>query len=107
MSIGDWVNSALNLVIGLLLGWAAYGLLGLVTTAFWPLIIVIPALFLGVLLLDSGLARVFERFLPTGIKPAATPRRKPLPRRLSLPLGLAFGLVAAWLGLSLPFIGTF
>ena len=106
MTFGDWANSAVNLVIGVLLGWAAYGLIGLLTSAFWPLAIIIPAMFLGVLLFDSALSHVFEKILPIGVRPADNPVRKPWPRRLSLPVGLAVGLVLAWLGFSLPFIGV-
>jgi hypothetical protein len=106
LSIGDWTNSAINLVIGVLLGWSAHGLIGLTTSAFWPLAILIPALFLGVLLLDWYVDAISERLFPTGVKPATTPNRKPLARRLSLPSGLAIGLIAAWLGLGLPFLGT-
>ncbi len=106
MNIWDWANSATNLVVGLLLGWAAYGLVGLMTTAFWPLAIIIPVLFLGVLLLDSALNAVSEKFFPGGVKRPRIPRQKPLGRRLSLPLGLAIGLVVAWLGLDLPILGT-
>ena len=106
VNIGDWFNSAVNLVIGILLGWAAYKLIGLMTTAFWPVAILIPVLFLGVLLLDRGMDVVFERFFPSGVKPARNPPPKPVGRRLSLPLGLSIGLVVAWLGFGLPFLGA-
>jgi hypothetical protein len=49
---------------------------------------------------------VFERFFPSGVKVARNPRAKPHGRRLSLPLGLAIGLVVAWLGFGFPFLGA-
>lgn len=106
MGIGDWANAMINFLIGLILGWAANGLVSLVTTAFWPLAILIPTLFLGVLLFDSWFSSVVDKIFPSGVKPAKRPVRRPLARRLGLPLGLAIGLVVAWLGLGLPFVGS-
>lgn len=104
MKLGDWANSAVNLVIGVLLGWSANGLIGLMTSTFWPLAIIIPVLFIVVLLLDGWFSAAVDKVFPTGVKPAATKRRNPLARRLSLPLGFAIGLVVARLGFGLPFL---
>ncbi|MEM6636115.1 MAG: hypothetical protein AAF667_09510 [Pseudomonadota bacterium] len=106
MDLWEWGNSAANLVIGILLGWAADGLIGLTTTPFWPMAILIPLLFLGVVLFDRGFSALIDRFIMGGVKPSLTPRRKPLLRRLSLPVGLAIGFALSRLGIDLPFLGT-
>ncbi len=102
MRIGDWLNGAAFLAIGVFLGLAADGMAGLAGTAFWPMIIIIPVLFGGVFLFLLFFDRVVDRIFSSGIKPASRPRtkdRKPLVLLLSLPTGIAIGMIGAQLGL--------
>lgn len=102
MQVGDWFNAAFNLAIGVLLGSAADGLVQLATTASWPLAVIIPLLFAGVFLFSWALDAVTDRLFIIGVRPAHRPKedgRTPLPRLLSLPVGLVLGVVFARLGL--------
>jgi len=102
MQMGDWVNAAINVVIGVLLGSAADGLIQLATTSFWPLAVVIPLLFAGVFLFSWALDLLTDRLFTIGVRPAPKPKEKgrtPLPRLLSLPAGLILGIALARLGL--------
>lgn len=99
---GHWASSAVNFVIGVLLGVAINGLVRLMFTGAWAAIINIvvlsAALFFIVFLHD----RLGRKLFPTGIRPAREPKgvsKKPLFRRLSLPTGLVLGVVVASLGL--------
>lgn len=103
MQVGDWFNAAINLVIGVLLGSAADGLVQLATTAFWPLALVIPLLFAGVFVFSWLLDLLTDRFFTIGVRPAPKrqePVHTPLPRLLSLALGLVLGVALARLGLA-------
>lgn len=100
MHAGDWFNSAVNVVIGVLLGSAAHGAMQLVTTVYFPIVVLTALMFGGLVLLDSAIDRLFSRFFGPGIRPAHKPGRKPLARILSLPTGLVLGVVLAALGLS-------
>lgn len=104
MTFGDWANSAVNLVIGCFLGTAAYGIIKLSTTSFWPLAIMIPLLFFGIFVIDLALDRIFHAALPGGTKPATKPKKKPVLRRLSLPTGLVIGFLLAWVGIGQPLL---
>lgn len=102
MQVGDWFTAAINLVIGVLLGSAADGLVKLATTAFWPLAVVIPLLLAGVFLFSWVLDVLTDRLFTIGIRPARKPKqegRTPLPRFLSLPVGVVLGVAIARLGL--------
>jgi len=108
MGFGDWLHAAANLLIGVLLGIAAAGLVELATSALWPLAILIPLLFAGLFLFEWVLDKGVDRFFPEGIRPAKTPttsKRKPWIRLSSLPLGLLVGVILARLGLSVPLPG--
>ena len=109
MQVGDWANAAINLVIGVLLGSAADGLVQLATTAFWPLAVVIPLLFAGVFLFSWVLDMLTDRLFSIGVRPARTPKeegRTPLLRLLSLPVGLVLGVALARLGLDETILGA-
>lgn len=102
MISGDWTNAALLLAVGFFLGLAGSNMVKLLGTPFWPLVILIPALFGGVVLFDMLLDRVVNRILPSGLKPATQPKtkeRKPLALLFSLPAGFLIGLIGATLGL--------
>ena len=97
----DWVNATFLIAIGFFLGLAADGMMQLVTTAFWPVVVITVLLFVGVLLFDSLLSRLSELIFPSGIKPARNPKKKgpmPLPLLLSIPAGMLIGIVIARLG---------
>ena len=109
MQVGDWANAAINLVIGVLLGSAADGLVQLATTAFWPLAVVIPLLFAGVFLFSWVLDMLTDRLFTIGVRPARTPKEEgptPLLRLLSLPVGLVLGVALARLGLDETILGA-
>ena len=103
MQLGDWLNAATFLVIGVLLGIAIDAMAQLATTAYWPLVILIPLMFGGVLLLDGLLNRLVNRIFPIAIRTVGKTQpqpRKPLALLLSLPAGLLLGIALARLGLA-------
>lgn len=105
MGVGNWIDSTVNVAIGFLLGRSAYGLTKLMTTALWPLAIIIPIIFLALWGFENWFSGTVDKLFPSGIKPANRPTRKPLARRLSLPFGFAIGVIVSWLGLGLHFLG--
>lgn len=102
MEAGDWFHVAVNVLIGLLLGSAAYGLLQLVISGAWlfALILVVLGLTLfGIVVLSD---KLFDRLFPVWVGPVSKKKRnqpKPLLRLLSLPIGFAVGAVLAGFGL--------
>ncbi len=109
MRIMDWFNTAVNIVVGVLLGIGIAGLVQLITTGFWFVAILIPILFAGVLLFDSLINGLVDRIFSTGIRsprrPKARRRRAPLLKRLSLPVGILIGIALAQVGLGDPLLG--
>ena len=102
MAPGDWLNAAINLLVGVLLGSVFHGVVELVAGGYWLIapIMLLPAagLFLFMVLQD----KLFERLFPVGIRPANPPqaqRRKPLLRVVSLSSGFLLGVLLASLGL--------
>lgn len=109
MQVSDWVNASINLVIGVFLGIATDGLVQLVTTAFWPLAVVIPLLFAGFFVFIWLFDKLVDRIFPSGVRPARKPQARggiPVPRLLSLPVGVVLGVALARLGLGDPIIGV-
>ena len=102
MKLGDWFNTAINVLIGLLLGSVGYGLAQLVADGAWLaalIIVILGAGLFGFMLLSD---KLFDLFLPSAIRPAKNPEPqppKPLLRVLSLPIGFVFGVVLAILDL--------
>lgn len=108
MQAVNWFDAAIKLVIGVLLGSAADGLVQLATTAFWPLAVVIPLLFAGVFLFSWMLDLLTDRLFTVGVRPARKPKeegRTPLPQLLSLPVGIILGVALARLGLDNTVLG--
>ena len=108
MQVGDWANAAVNIVLGVFLGVVIDGLLQLATTAFWPVAVIAPLLFAGVILLERVTDKLIDPIFPSGVRPARKPRakgRKPLLRLLSLPVGLIVGMALARLGLGDAILG--
>ena len=114
MTIGDWLNSLVNVVVGLLFGVAAYELGALIGAGQWVTVVFIIVLVVVFLFfvqvfdrLIDWLDRLMDWLLPTKIRAAiraaripAPRQRKPLARTLSLPAGFVLGVLAAALGLS-------
>ena len=108
MGVGDWVNAAINLVIGALLGSVIYGLAQLFASGSWLTAMIMLFLAAAFFLLMVLSDKLFDRLFPIGIRPAKTPqtqRPKPLLRVLSLPSGFVLGVVLAVLGLDRTIIG--
>jgi divalent metal cation (Fe/Co/Zn/Cd) transporter len=113
MTIGDWLNSLVNVVVGLLFGVAAYELGALIGAGQWVTVVFI----IGLVVMFLFFVQVFDRLidwlgslmdwlLPSDIRAAiraaripAPRQRKPLARTLSLPAGFVLGVLAAALGL--------
>jgi hypothetical protein len=100
--VGNWANTAVNFVIGTLLGVAINGLIQLVFTGAWVAVLnlsVLAVTLFCILLLHDWLG---NKLFPGGIRPAREPEkgsRTPLARRLGLPVGLVVGVLLAALGL--------
>ncbi|MDU8942309.1 hypothetical protein [Ovoidimarina sediminis] len=102
MTFGDWVNAAALAAVGLFLGLALHYLFQLKSSAFWVTGIVTLLLFGGVFLASLAFDAAVDRLFFGGVKPADPPegwRRKPLPRLLSLPAGVAIGVIGGQFGL--------
>jgi uncharacterized protein YacL len=102
MLINTGIDATVNVVIGIFLGVAVNGLAQLMSTSFWPVAVIILLLVAILFFFESLIASLVDRIFPSGIRPARKPqkvRRAPLPRRLSLPVGLVLGLILARLGL--------
>jgi hypothetical protein len=103
MTISDWFNSLVNVVVGLFSGMAAYLLATLIGTGDWIFAMGIIVPFVGLFFFSEALARLIDWLFPSGIRPARIPtprQRKPLARTLSLPAGFALGVLAAALELT-------
>jgi hypothetical protein len=108
----DWMSAAFNVGIGLFLGLALNGLLGLVADGFWVVALAMAVIgggaALAVLAFDQLLTRATDRIFPGGIQPAANPKprgRRPMARLMSLPAGLVLGMGLAQLGLTQTILG--
>lgn len=108
MQVNDWFNAVVNIVVGLFLGIAIVNLSRLITAGYWPLALFLLILFAGYLLFDKWFGVLVDKVFPSGIRPArksvvrkrAPKSRAPLPRLLSLPVGILLGIALDWLGLS-------
>jgi uncharacterized membrane protein YfcA len=99
---GHWVTSAVNVVIGVLLGVVINSVVQLMFTGAWAgvltIVVLSASLFFIVFLHD----RLGNMLFPSGIRPARKPekvRKKPMLRRVSLPAGIVLGFVLAYFGL--------
>ena len=106
MTIGDWLNSLVNVVVGLLFGVAAYELGALIGAGQWVTAVFIIVLVVVFLFFVQVFDRLMDWLLPSDIRAAirsaripAPRQRKPLARTLSLPAGLVLGVLASALGL--------
>ena len=107
MQPGDWLNAAVNLAIGVLMGIALAYSIQLVSTGYGLMAVVTLVFVGGLLLFERLLDKFIEKVFPSGIRPARKPTKRPapLPRRLSLPAGLVLGVVSVQLGWSEAILG--
>jgi len=108
MGAGDWMNAAINVVIGVLLGSVVYGLGKLAASGSWMMVIILVFLGGGLFLFMVLHDKLFDRLFPIGIRPAKIPKPqspKPLLRVLSLPSGFILGVVLAVLDLDGAILG--
>lgn len=97
----DWFTIAINVGFGMPLGIVLFHFGQLLTSELWPFALLLVLVMGGLLLFDRVGTWLLEKVFPSGIRPARNPsaqRRVPLPRRLSLPLGIVLGVVLAQLG---------
>ena len=106
MTAGDWFNSVVNVVLGLLSGIVVYKLLLMVTTGYWgaAIIIVLGVGFLA--MVERGVDHLFDWLFPSGIRAPQKHYEKtkaPLARRISFPLSFVLGAIVALIGLDSSF----
>lgn len=102
MRANDWFNTALNIVMGTLLGIVVAGLGQKLATNFWLTVILTLILVAGFLGFNGLIDGLIDKIFPSGIRSARKPqarRRTPLLRLLSLPIGIVLGVALALLGL--------
>lgn len=102
MELGDWLNSAVNAVIGVLLGSVTHSLVQLVSSGAWLTAVILVLLGTSLFLFMVFLDRLSDRLFPAGIRRVGSPQArlpKPLARVLSMPFGFVIGVVLAILGL--------
>jgi hypothetical protein len=98
----DWMLAAMTFAIGVLLGVALDGLIQLVASGAWIAVSKLAVFFVALFLIARTQEWLGEKLFPSGIRPARTPgrdRKTSRVRRLSLPAGLALGVIFAELGL--------
>ena len=101
MQTGDWFNAAISLIIGMLLGSVIDGLAQFITTGLWLPAVAIVFLGAGFFLFMLVFDKVGDRLFSIGMRPAPKRQAKgptPLPRFISLPVGVVLGVVLARLG---------
>ena len=101
MQLGDWLNAAVSVVIGALLGSAAYGLAQLVASGAWLMAAIIVLLGITLFLIMVIMDKISDRLFPSWIGTVGKRQKqllKPLARVLSLPVGFLIGMVLAVLG---------
>ena len=103
MHIGDWLNGAAILAVGLFLGLAIGEWINLEGAAFWLTIVYVFIPFGFVFLFIFFLDDLMDRSFFSSIKPPSskkTEERKPLALLLSLPTGFMIGAIGAQFGLT-------
>ena len=103
MTLGDWFHSAVKLVVGFLLGIAAYSLATVLDVSLWLSAVIVVVPFLAIIAFAQFAEGLWDRLLNGGVYPAnlaAKTERKPLLRVLSAPIGFAVGALAGILGFS-------
>ena len=108
MGVGDWLNTTVNFLIGILLGSVAYGLVQLFASGSWLMALMLIVLGGGFFLFMVLSDKLFDKVFPIGIRPAKNPTPqppKPLLRVLGLPFGLMVGVVLAFLDLDGALLG--
>lgn len=99
MQLSDWAMAALSVLIGVFVGLTVDGLVQLVTTAFWPVAVLIPLFLAGMLLVD----RISDWMFSIGVQSrnrSPGDARAPLSLLMSLPAGAVLGVVLSRLGMA-------
>jgi hypothetical protein len=103
MQPGDWFDAVSKIIIGMCVGIAVSGLARLFAIGYWPVAVAFLIGVAAIFFLDGALDRVFERLLPSGIRPAPKPAArgsKPIVLLASLPVGIVIGVILDQLGLA-------
>jgi hypothetical protein len=103
MNSFDWIVAAALLAVGVYLGLALAGLIGLEGVAFWNTVIYVLISFGFVFLFIYYMGDISDRVLNGTKTPASVKRwrrRKPVALLLSLPVGVVIGVVGSRFGLS-------
>ncbi|MEQ8366858.1 MAG: hypothetical protein RIB61_09130 [Roseicyclus sp.] len=104
----DWISAAFVVALGVMFGILADNLARLSAATFWPVLIFSVASVFGVLAIDRAVSWLSERVFPSGIRTVRSPKpegRRPLGLLLSLPAGVALGVVLAALGYDRAILG--
>jgi hypothetical protein len=101
MEFGDWLQAAVNVVLGVFVGIVVFKLTQLVVSGAWLMALILVVLGVGYVLFVQLADRLFDWIFPSGIRTVGkrTNQPKPLLRALSLPAGLLLGIALAGLGL--------
>ena len=102
MRAGDWLNGLDIIVIGVFIGLALDSLLQLSGKVFWIAAIGTPVLIGAVFLFGSIFDRLIDRMFSSGFNKSPNPKAKepkPFALLLSLPVGIAIGIMGAQFGL--------
>ncbi|EAQ23912.1 hypothetical protein [Roseovarius sp. 217] len=101
--IDDRIKTIINVVIGVLVVLVADGAARLGTTELWPLAVVMPLLVAGLVLFEKVFNRLIDWEFPSEVQPARKSKAQGFARfarLLSLPVGIAIGLILALFGLT-------
>jgi hypothetical protein len=101
MELGDWLQAAINVVVGVFLGIAAFALTELVVSGAWLMALLLVVLGVGYFVFVQLADKLFDWIFPSGIRTVGKRKNQPKPllRTLSLPAGLLLGVALAGVGL--------
>jgi hypothetical protein len=101
MELGDWLQAAVNVVLGILVGIVVFKLTQLVVSGAWLMALILVVLGGGYVLFVQLADKLFDWIFPSGIRTVGKreDQPKPLLRAQSLPAGLLLGIALAGLGL--------
>lgn len=101
MELGDWLQAAVNVVLGVFVGIVVFGLTQLVVSGAWLMALILVVLGFGYFVFVLLADKLFDWIFPSGIRTVGKRKHQPKPllRALSLPAGLLLGIALAGLGL--------
>ena len=103
----DWINVALLVFIGILLGIAIESVYKLIAMGAWFIALIVTVPFLFVFLLEILMDKVFNQFFTIGVRRVYEPKnqkKKPLIVMLSFPTSFVFGFLLAKAGMGNTFL---